>query len=231
MSTRIYTEMQQLHFSFRSWGGKRRGAGRKPAGDRRSSVPHLERPAHQHNHPLHLTLRVSVRCLRKQVVFARVVAAIRAVNRSRGDRFRVVEFSVQWDHLHLIVEAQDKASIANGVRSLCARIVRSVNRLLARRGPLFPDRYHQQVLTTPRAVRSVLVYVLGNFRKHGTAEAQCGFPLDPFSSASDFDGFAGAFGVTSRRDPTDSAQTWLLARGWKRHGLIPIHLSPAARTG
>jgi hypothetical protein len=78
------------------------------------------------------------------------------------------------------------------VRGLCIRIARRVNRLLSRRGRFFSDRWHGRALTSPRAVRHALVYVLGNFRKH-QPDARALF--DVYSSAPYFRGFVECPGV------------------------------------
>src|SRR6266550_6815015 len=71
----------QLAFPARpTWGGRRAGAGRKPAPGRRPGVAHAT------------------------------------------------------DHLHLIVEADVRATLARGVRGLAIRVARAVNRALDRRG-------------------------------------------------------------------------------------------------
>ena len=101
----------QLAFPARpTWGGRRAGAGRKPAPGRRPGVAHVTRPLHHAGHPVHVTIRTgpTIRCLRSVRVFPSVRRALVASSR-RG--FRVVHFSVQ-DHLHLIVEADDRATLA-----------------------------------------------------------------------------------------------------------------------
>src|SRR5262245_59482050 len=80
--------------------------------------------------------------------------------------FRILQFSVQDDHVHLIVEADDSRALRRGLRGLAIRAAPVVNRALERRGPVWKDRYHARELTTPRAVRHALVYVLMNIRKH-----------------------------------------------------------------
>src|SRR5580765_2320783 len=136
----------------RTWGGRRRGAGRKPTPGRRPVVPHRSRPTHAPTHPVQVTLRAldALRCLRSRRVFPAVRRAIAAA--SRAD-FRVVEFSVQDDHLHLIAEAVHGRALSGGVRGLAIRLARAVNRSLARRGRVFADHYHCRPLTTPRAPR------------------------------------------------------------------------------
>jgi hypothetical protein len=64
------------------------------------------------------------------------------------------------------VEADEPTGFERGVRGLAIRIAKAVNRMLARRGPVWGDRYHARMLRTPREVRNALVYVLNNFRKH-----------------------------------------------------------------
>lgn len=226
---------EQLSLDFQNtdfqkkWGGKRAGAGRKRRGD---SMPHTRRGGHRRYEPVHVTVRVGVRCLRRQVVYAVVRRAISRVNALRGHEFRVVEFSVQANHIHLIVEAEGRVALSHGMRALNARIGKQVNRVLGRRGRLISDRHHEQVLRCPRAVRHALVYVLGNFRKHPTLEGRRGELTDPCSSARFFDGFAevrsaGLRGAErTEGSPVARARTWLLRVGWRRHGLISIYEAP-----
>src|SRR5262249_54143530 len=136
----------------------------------------------------------------------------------RSPWFRVVHYSVQVDHLHLIVEASDKRALSSGMRGLVVRIARQVNRLLMRKGPLGADRWHARALTLTRQVRNALVYVFGNFRKHERRAPQA--EVDPFSSAPYFDGWSGPAPPMSPSDSDESgvvaARTWLMRTGWRR---------------
>ena len=136
----------------RTWGGRRAGAGRKRTADRRPGVPHRTRPVHVPTHPVHVTLRSTsaVRCLRSARAFPAVRRAL-AVASHAG--FRILHFSVQDDHLHLIVEADDRRALGRGLRGLAIRVARAVNRALGRRGRVWDERYHARALTTPRAMR------------------------------------------------------------------------------
>jgi len=173
-----------LQLSFpppRTRGGRRAGAGRKLTPGRRPSVPHRSRPAHSAAHPVHATLRSALRCLRAARLFPAVRRALAAA--SHGE-FRILHFTVQDDHLHLIVEADDSRALGRGLRGLAIRVARAVNRTLGRRGAVWTDRYHARALTSPRPVRHALVYVLMNRRKHYEGERG----LDPCSSALWFEG-------------------------------------------
>jgi REP element-mobilizing transposase RayT len=119
------------------WGGRRRGAGR-PAAPGRGRVAHRRRPAHRTEQPVHVTLRSVCRSLRTQFVFPTVRAAIHAANRVASEQFRVVHFPIQADHLHLIVEARDRASLLAGVRGFCIRLAKRVNSCSVVAGDLLP---------------------------------------------------------------------------------------------
>src|SRR5262249_9425425 len=64
-----------------SWGGRRAGAGRKPAPGRRPGVAHRARPVHVAAHPVHVTLRAAVSCLRSTRVFPFLRSALSASSR------------------------------------------------------------------------------------------------------------------------------------------------------
>ncbi len=212
----------QLSFPVRpTWGGRRRGAGRKPTPGRRPSVPHRSRPSHSASNPVHVTLRTtsSIRCLRAARVFPAVRAALTL---APHDGFRVVHFSVQDDHLHLIVEADAAPAFARGVRGLAIRLARAVNRSLGRCGPVWDGRYHAHPLETPREMRHALVYVLMNRHKHHDGDA----PLDPCSSAAWFEGWRESVAPLYAPSPVARPRTWLAAVGWRRHGLIGFDERP-----
>jgi len=139
------------------------------------------------------------------------------------DEFRILHFSVQGDHIHLMVEATDKASLSTGARGLSIRIARAFNKAAGRTGAVWGDRYHARALTTPREVRNGLVYVLMNVRKHHPGPWD---GLDPCSSARWFDGFHDRPPSTALAPPVHLPRTWLAAHAWRRHGLLSITESP-----
>lgn len=105
--------------------------------------------------------------LREQVLAREIARRIAQANASPRLRtvFRIVHFSIQDDHLHLVVEAADGA-LSRGVQGLAIRVARHVNALLKTRGSFWGDRFHAFELTSPRAVRNAIVYVLMNVKKH-----------------------------------------------------------------
>ncbi len=154
----------------------------------------------------------------------RTVAALEACFAAASQRasFRLVEYSVQTNHVHAIVEASDARALSRGMKGLGVRMARALNRLWKRRGSVLGDRYHAHVLRTPTEVRNALRYVLDNARNHGHRL----LGLDRFSSARWFTGWPSPADPPFP-SPLARARTWLLAHGWRRHGLI--HLASPSR--
>jgi REP element-mobilizing transposase RayT len=228
MARRRHTK--QCSLQFRTWGGQRAGAGRpRTAG---AKLRHETRPELASRFPVHVTLRAvpSAPNLRARPAYAVVDAALRGVL-PRED-FRVVHFSVQTNHLHLIVEAVGAGALARGMQALAIRVALGVNRAIGRRGKLWGDRYHARALRTPREVRHALCYVLQNARRHATGHGRMLAPgwIDPCSSGPTFDGWrdAPSPGRLPVRTSTSRATTWLLAVGWRRCGLVQVDEVPAA---
>jgi putative transposase len=181
-------------------------------------VAHRQRPALASRFPVHVTLRArfGLPSLRLSKSRDALLFALRAAR----DRFgcRIVHYSIQSTHVHLVCEADDQVSLSRGLRGLLIRMARHFNRVHARRGAVWADRYHERILRTPREVRTVLVYVLGNWRHHGGEQYPLGC-IDPCSSAPWFDGFAEAVLPASEfwPAPVSTARTWLLLQGYQQH--------------
>jgi len=210
--TKGSTKEQQGEFAFPQHGGARPGAGRKPRGPL-PRVPHVAREEIRGRHPVHVTLRVvaGLRNLREGRAHGVLLNAIVAGADRNG--FRIVEYSAQSNHLHLLCEAPDRAVLWHGVQGLKVRITHALNRLWEREGALFADRYHDRVLRSPREVHHVLTYLFENASHHGIHHSD---GLDPCSSARWFHG--------ERPSPLPKAQTWLASVGWQRWG--PIEVMP-----
>jgi putative transposase len=215
----------------RTWGGRREGAGRpkKPERDR-TFVPHQPRPTHKKRHPTHVTLRArsglpNFRNQRVHGMLRRILEQQLHKRRYR-QHFQVVHYSIQSNHLHLIVEATDTRAMRSGVSGLVIAFAKRLNKLLDRRtGKVWRDRYHSRELTTPSEVRRALVYVLQNVRKHGFE--LLGPFIDPLSTAKCFLGWTIPTLPDPDPFPPRTARTWLLGEGWSTRGGGP--LSPDER--
>jgi putative transposase len=157
--------MRQIGFKFRTWGGKRKGAGRKPKGER-AGVPHLMRPTLAARFPVHVTWRMEkgVWNLRTRRCFGVMQRAMYAGALKGG--FRLVHYAVMGNHVHLIVEAPDRVKLARGMQGLGIRIARGLNRMMGRKGRVIGDRYHAHILRTPSEVKRARTYLLTNAQHH-----------------------------------------------------------------
>ena len=209
-------------------GGPRKGAGRKPKDpSARPNVVHRTRPLHRSELPVHITLRRAkgLPGFRSERLHRLLKEAIRD---TRREGFHITHYSVQQDHLHIVVEADDPTTLTNGMRSFAVRIAMRVNRRILgrRRGRVWGDRYHRRDLPSPRAVRNALVYVLANHLKHG--EVDVGL-LDPCSSGPWFSGWTHLLEPPSEPSPLEPAQTWVLRGGWITRGGGRIRLGEVPR--
>src|SRR5512145_2974999 len=220
--------VEQLTFD-RLLGGRRKGAGRKKSPS--SGVSHLKRAEVTGRVPVHVTARVKdgLPALRQWAVrdlFLRVCQEMRGRPvKSTGGWFRIVHFSIQNNHVHMLVEARDRRTLSNGLNGFFARVAKGLNKLLGRSGDVFAERYHDRLLRTPREAYNAIRYVYENARKHGMALLK-GRP-DPFSSGLWFDGWKDYVhdGWLGTEGPVAKAASWLLSKGWRRYGLLELRFA------
>jgi REP element-mobilizing transposase RayT len=229
---------------FRTHGGKRRGAGRKPKGTR-AGARHETRPKHNPHHPVHVTIRVvgNVNSLRRHDIYlalreATIVTAMR-------EDFRIVHMSIQRDHIHLIVEADSRSALSRGVQGFSISAARQINKAITARGgdrrtgKVISGRFHARPLTSPRVVRNTVAYVLSNWRHHGEDRAPFArsWKVDPFSSGPLFFGWKELarspvlWPLRATYHPLIMLRprTWLLAKGWQEHHpLISLYEVPGS---
>lgn len=193
-------------------------------------------------HPLHVTTRVvpELGSLRKRDLYHAIREATIAVFEREG--FHLVHASVQRSHLHLLAEAEDKDTLAAGMKAFLVSAAKRINRALwrrtgvRRRGKVFADRYKPVALTTPRQVRNCIAYVLNNFCCHGEDRAPiaASWKVDPFSTGVFFNGWVELGDSPSLFIPrrgylamqTWLPKTWLLRVGWKKSGSVSVYEVP-----
>jgi REP element-mobilizing transposase RayT len=236
-----------LNFDAGRHGGRRENSGR-PEGPN-PKLWHRSRDPFAAAHPLHVTIPVrwDIPSLRGHRILRALEATFRRACERKG--FRLVHYSIQDAHVHLIVEADGVAALGRGMKSIASRIAYAVNRALerGRRGKVLRDRYHHAVLTCPRQVRNALAYVLLNARHHAAERIARrrergrsakplgpGRLLDAASSARWFDGWRAGAEVDrspprllGREPAVAPARTWLLRVGWRKHALIDPSEIPA----
>ncbi len=214
-------------------GRRRRKAARKKPGPKPWSrnVRHGTRRSFSKARPLQVTSRMdrSVRNLRTRALYA-VLYSVFCRTCDLGV-FRIIQYSVQRNHLHFIIEAGNREAMSRGMQRVGTCIAMQLNKAMGRRkGRVLGDRYHELHLESPRQVRNALHYVLNNFRKHywkderRTCEKNW---VDPFSSAEFFAGWKERPCLqVPLGGPVAPARTWLLTVGWRKGGLLRCDLIP-----
>ena len=227
-------------------GGARPNAGRKPKGAY-AGAPHKRRASIDRRQPQHVTMRVSAGLgwLRNFDTYRAIRRALQRVMTSQP-AFRIVHFSLQNTHIHLICEANDKRVLAKGMQAFQISAARHLNAAISRRrrkkhsGTVFTDRYHAEPLASVRQVRNAIAYVLNNWRRHHADEPSV-FQLfrgrlDPYASGLAFAGWRES--VPEREQvyppdyeppPTREPTTWLLGQGWTRATSISMFEVPGPR--
>lgn len=191
-------------------GGRREGAGRKPKGEK-AGVPHVRRDELSSRIPVHVTVRVlkgipnlRSRKAKKVVSFALKIACDRL-------GMRIIQFSIQANHLHLIVEAEDRIALTRAMKGLAVRIARRLNRAFGRKGKVFADRYHAHLLRTPREVRNAVRYVMENSRIHALRRGEIlRHAVDPYAGGPCSIRFS-----RSSRALVVEPRSFLLRHAWK----------------
>jgi REP element-mobilizing transposase RayT len=230
----------------------------RPRKGKRSSERHDVRPALKPSEPVHITLRVADDIarlgLRKRSVY-RAVREAMIVTFGRED-CRIVHTSIQDNHVHLLVEADNRMALARGMQAFEISAAKHINAAVSnagswwerrklrerpkrRKGSVFPDRYHEEIIRTPRQARNALAYVLNNWRKHGEHRADFArtWLIDPFSTGWSFDGWKEradepfVWKLRASYQPMLSwrPRTWLLREGWRRYGLVSVYEVPGPR--
>ena len=237
-------ELPKLDKNRQRRGGKRKGAGRKAKPGCRPSERHKKRLPLRANEPVHVTLRVvaAVADLRKRHLYHALRDAM--ITTFGKDDFRIVHISIQHGHVHMLVEASDEKRLWRGMQGFESVAAKEINRAISkcvgktRKGRVFADRYHPQIIRTPTQARHALSYVLNNWRKHreDRVDFARGWLVDPYSSGISFPGWTELDGTPWMWKPREGydplpvyqPKTWLLRVGWKRVGPISARDIPAS---
>ena len=246
MSRKVHVQLElpKLDKNGQRRGGKRKGAGRKAPAGCRPSEKHEKRLPLRANQPVHVTLRVvaAVADLRKRHVYHALRDAMIAT--FDKDDFHIIHISIQHGHIHMLVEASDEKRLARGMQGFESVAAKEINKAITRRsgkerkGRVFADRYHPQIIRTPTQARHALGYVLNNWRKHREDRDQLAqtWLVDPFSNAISFPGWKELDHTPWMRRPRViyvplpvwKPRSWLLWTGWKRGGELSARDIPGA---
>lgn len=149
-------------------GGRREGAGRKRIHS--NGVSHRTRQKVSYRTPLHINWKYKAHIRNKDSL--RILK--RAILNARKHGLRIVHYSLQSNHVHLIIEAGDNRILTKGMRSITVTMARGLSK-----GRVQIERYHLHVLRTLNETRNAVLYVCFNKQKHEKRKISV---LDEYSS-------------------------------------------------
>jgi hypothetical protein len=179
-------------------------------------------------HPVHVTTKLiaGLPSLRGRKLWAAVRRGF--VRGHKKDAFRIVHYSVQGMHIHLVCEAKDRQALSRGIQGFKICVGKAINRILGgRKGTVFAHRYAERIVTNPTQCRHTLAYVLNNARHHAYDEgaSYARNRIDPCSSGYAFTGWTvdhprpwAPAPDEGDEPPVAAPKTWLLRGGWQRGG-------------
>lgn len=243
MKTKVRGRRRHIQQELFRHGGRRKGAGRKPKHGRAGS-PHKRRQAIKPHNALHVVLRIvpEIESLRRRAMYKAIREA--TVTAAMRGRLRIIHVSLQKTHVHMLAEADDTKALARGMQGFEIAAARNINTALGsggrrRRGQVFADRYHVEVITSPTQARHTISYILSNWRKHGEdrGERSSTWLVDPFSTGILFPDWAETadrptmWQVPANYDPmlVFRPKSWILREGWKKAGTISCYAVPSQR--
>lgn len=149
------TKQLKLNLYTGKKGGRRPGSGRKRIHSK--GVAHRSREKVTTRTPLHINFKYRTHIKNKQCLKLLKKAIVNA--RSHG--LRIIHFSLQSNHIHLLIESESNEILTRGMRSLTVTMAKGL-----KAGRVQLERYHLHVLRTIREAKHAAEYILFNQQKH-----------------------------------------------------------------
>lgn len=152
-----------------------KGAGRPAIVD--IGIRHISRERLKKPTSLHLTIKV--RENKAEIKNKRILKALHhAIKRARFKRLKIIHYTLEYNHIHLLVEACDNKILHKGMQALGISLSKAINRIKQLKGRVYKHRYHFRKLNSRSEVKNVLHYIFKNGMKHKRSVSM----LDPYNS-------------------------------------------------
>lgn len=146
----------------------RKGGGRRPKHDK--GIRHIKRPEIKRLTSLHLTVKILKD--KAGIKNKQTLALLKhAILKARKKGLRIIHFTLEYDHVHLLVEANDNEVLGRGMMVFGVTMAKGINRLKSIKGTVYKHRYHFRKINSPRELKNVLHYIFNNGIKHKTAKS------------------------------------------------------------
>lgn len=152
-----------------------KGAGRPAIHDigiRHLARPHLKKPS-----SLHLTIKIKK--IKADIKNKSILSILkRAILNARKKGLRVLHYSLEYDHVHLLIEAENNTILGKGMQAFGVTLSKAINRVRKLKGGVYKHRYHFRQISSARELKNVMNYIFSNGMKHKTAMSI----VSPFNS-------------------------------------------------
>ena len=136
---------------------------KKPIND--IGIRHRARPEILRTTSLHLTVKI---LKEKSRLRTKPLLQIlkRAIQKARAQGLRIHHYTLEHDHVHLIVEAQNNLELGKGMQAFGVCFAKGINKFKAFKGTAYKHRYHLRKINSARDLKTVMRYVFNNSKKH-----------------------------------------------------------------
>jgi len=149
--------------------------GRPATHDR--GIRHIERPRFSRPRSFHLTIKVKSN--KADIQNKKILKALHhAIKRARLKDLKVVHYTLEYNHIHLLVEAGCNRRLHSGMQAFGISLAKAINRIKAAKGTVYKHRYHYRQISSPRDLKNVLHYIFHHGIKHKRSKS----PLDLYNS-------------------------------------------------
>lgn len=152
-----------------------RSAGRPASNDK--GIRHTRRERITKQSALHFTIKV--RENKADIKNKRLLKILHhAIKRARLKKLKVLHYSLEYNHVHLLVEARDNQIIHQGMQAFGISFAKAINKIKFLKGRVYKNRYHFRKITSLRDYKNVLLYIFRNGIKHKRTQSL----FDPYNS-------------------------------------------------
>lgn len=153
----------------------RKRAGRPPI--HHPAIRHTKRPKFFQTRSLHLTIKV--RENKADIQNKKILLRLnRAIQLARKQGLKIIHFALEFNHVHLLVEAGNHQILHRGMQALGISLAKGINKMKQKKGAVYKHRYHFRQITCARELKNVIHYILSNCKKHRSS-----FSFNSLSSA------------------------------------------------
>ena len=138
-------------------------AGRKPIHDK--GIRHIQRKRFERESSFHITIKV--REEKSDLQNKQVLKALhRSIMKARNKSLKVIHYTLEYNHIHMLVEAHTQEQLSNCMQSFGVTLAKMINKLKSKKGRVYKHRYHLRKLSTVMELKNVLKYIFNNGIKH-----------------------------------------------------------------